>query len=125
MDVFQELELEQEQEHGVPQNYVEDFLQDLNAMWKAGGIQMDPPQPMYAKPSQKEAAAIWDACRFPWKVSESQIESGLWEWSIESNALTEKDNEFYVSWSSNTTLYTAKWSAFFRWFVCTLGPPVA
>ncbi len=126
MDVFQELEHEFSKEGPNQAEYVEDFINELNAMW-VDPLPSSPPhiqQKLYVRPFQKEAAAIWDACKFPHRVSESSIESGLWEWSIVSGALSEKNDIFQITWQSNTTTYTATWSAFLKWFLCTLGPPV-
>jgi hypothetical protein len=121
MDVFQELERE------IPKEYVENFINDLNSMYS--GVIYSDPAPIvsnkwFRKPTQKEAATIWDQCMFLSKASESMIESGLWEWALAYGNMTEKDDVFYVQWNSPTTKYSGTWSAFHKWFLCTLGQPI-
>ena len=129
MDVFQELELEESLK--IHKDYVETFLKEVNSMYQPSAIQLDPvpvgSNKWYRKPNQKnqkEAAQMWDQCGFLGKASESMIESGLWEWALTYANVQEKGDTFQVEWSSPTTNHSASWSAFFRWFLCTCGPPL-
>ncbi len=128
MDVFQELEYESES-FNVPEGYVENCIRELNSMFSDSGSIFSEPcsfvsNKWYNKPSQKEAAGIWDQCGFLSRATESMIESGLWEWASTYGDMIKQGESFYVHWCSPTTKYSAKWSAFYRWFICTLGKPI-
>lgn len=124
MDVFQELE---QASFRIPDGYVESVIEDIDSMF-SGEVLISEPTfvniKWYAKPMQKEAAAIWEECGFLRKETETNIESGLWEWASIHGKLEKKNDIFHVHWKSPTTKYSASWSAFYRWFLCTLGPPV-
>ncbi len=109
MDVFEELQTDL-QDPGMDK-----FFKDLEVMW---GVKK-----WYRRPTHKEAAFIWDACGFHSRVTESMIESGLWEWATQSQILHKKDDSYTVSWKFDTFTFVASWSAFYKWFLCALGAP--
>ncbi len=119
MDVFQELEYGT---FNMPEDYVENCIRDLNSMISESYSFVS--NKWYNKPLKKEAAAIWEQCGFLSRATESMIESGLWEWAITYGDLVKRDTTFYVHWRSTTTKYSASWSAFHKWFICTLGDPI-
>jgi hypothetical protein len=102
MDVFDELDPSMDK-----------FFKDLEDMW---GVKNH-----FTRPQQKEAAYIWDACGFHSRVTEHTIESGLWDWVSRNGYISKKNDSYIVSWKSNTFLFTASWSAFYKWFLCTLS----